>query len=209
MLTFEDLKPYVKELGRYDKLCIFDNKTDKLLDTIYINPKDNKLYEYYNIFISNELNDKYDRYYFFQHIKKDDCYFRVFPVEDWCAYKRKRNYDEFMKSKEDSLYGNAKLIHNQIKKDQGKYVKFKLLGDTDNDYMGFLVSVVASDEDYYYVYLQGGKLKLMTCVSGYIVDNNEEHINPFSDKEIGQMLYDRFEDKNSMDAVIYWGKYEI
>lgn len=208
MITFNDLKPYIQNLGLYDKLCIFDYKTDELLDTIYINPKDNKLYEYVNIFISHEINEDEDCYYFFKHIKKEECYFRVLPVEDWCLYKRKRNYDNYVNALEEEGFNNAKIILDEIRNDQGKYVCFSFCEELKDKYKGILITVVASDEDYYYVYLKDNKLELMTCVSGYKVIESKEEV-PYSDEEIGQMLYDKFENRNSTDAVIYWGKYQI
>lgn len=210
MIKFQDLKPYIKQLGRYDKLCIFSKRTHVLLDTIYINPNDRKLYEYHNILCSHEIRENEDRYYFFEHIRKEDSYFCVLNIEDWTSYKRKRNYDEYMRALEDKAENNAKLILEDIKKDQGKYVFFTFQSGRDEKYEGFLISVVASDEDYYFVYLTNdNRLRLITCVSGYKVIEDEEHKMVFTDKEIGIMLYDRFDCESSTDAVIYRGKYEV
>ena len=49
-MTLKDLKPFIDKLGKYDKLCVFDKKKGFLIDTIFINPIDNKLYEFISIF---------------------------------------------------------------------------------------------------------------------------------------------------------------
>lgn len=207
-MTIEELQPYIDELRNYDKLCIFHNETKQLLDTLYINPKDHKLYEYYNLFSSHEIEDD-DRYYFFKHIKSEDAYVEIFPVEHWCGYLRKRNYDWFMESLKSEEKNNAKIIYEEIKKDQGKYVTFTFCGESDPKYMGVLLSIAVSDEDYYYVYLdENDEIQEMTCVSGYKVIE-ENYVCKFTNKAIGKMLTERFDAEDSMEVLVYRGKYEI
>lgn len=207
-MTIEELQPYINELRNYDKLCIFHNETKELLDTLYINPKDHKLYEYYNLFSSHEIEDD-DRYYFFKHIKSEDVHIEILPVEQWCGYLKKRNYDWFMESLKSDENNNAKLIYEEIKKDQGKYITFTFGGKSDLKYAGILLSIAVSDDDYYYVYLDGNnEIQEMTCVSGYRV-TDENYVCKLTSKEIGKMLTERFDTENSMEALIYRGKYDI
>ena len=105
---------------------------------------------------------------------------------------------------------NAKLIYNHIITDQGKFVSFVLFkNDEDEKYKGVLLSVCASDEDYYYVYLiKDNTIGLMTCVGGYKVTDENYQTN-LSDKEIAKMLSTKFDSDTSLDALIYRGKYSI
>lgn len=209
-MTFEDIKPYIEKLDRSEKLCIFSKSNNSLLDTIFIHTKNGKPYEYVNIFFIREIKEDSDQYHFFKDIRKEDCYFSVKTTKDWFLYKRKENYDQYIKALEDKEENNAKLILNEVKRDQGKYVIFDFGGHRDPKFEGFLLSVAASDEDYYYVYLkQDNTIDMLTCVSGYHLVEDEEHICPLSDKEIFKMLHNRFEDEENCDALIYFGKYEL
>lgn len=207
-MTIEELQPYINELRNYDKLCVFHNETKELLDTLYINPKDHKLYEYYNLFSNHKIEDD-DRYCLFKDIKSEDAHIEILPLEHWCGYLRKRNYDWFMESLQSDEKNNAKLIYEEIKKDQGKYITFTFGGKPDLKYAGILLSIAASDEDYYYVYLDGNnEIQEMTCVSGYkVIDEN--YACKLTNKAIGKMLTERFDAEYSMKALLYRGKYDI
>ena len=123
---------------------------------------------------------------------------------------RKQNYDEFMENLNNDEENNAKIIYNQIKRDQGKFIDFCFCGDDNDYYNGFLLTVVTTDDDYYYVYLTKDKqIRQMTCVSAYTIKENEDCQIPLTDVEIGKMLNDLFENPNSLDSIIYWGKYKI
>lgn len=209
-MTIEDLKPYIDKLGRSEVLCIYSNDKNSLLDMIFIHIKNRKPYEYVNIFSSKEIKEDSDEHYFFNILRKEDCHIVIETKKKFFLYKRKENYDEYMRALEDKEMNNAKLILNEIKKDQGKYVVFDFGKDRDPRYEGFLLSVAASDEDYYYVYLkQDNTIGLLTCVSGYHPIEDEEHICPLSDKEIFKMLHNKFEEEENSDALIYLGKYKL
>ena len=100
---------------------------------------------------------------------------------------------------------NAKFIYNNIKKDQGKFIKFDYGGE------GLLLTVVATDEDYYYVYLtKDKKIKLNTCVSEYIVYQNEDFNNFITKEEIATMFKKEFDSNDYSDEVIiYRGMFDI
>ncbi len=209
-MTLKDLKPFIDKLGEYDKICIFDKKKGFLIDTIYINPIDNKLYEYISIFSQYQVD--YDKIpYFLRNYKYEDVEIKILSIKEWCAFVRKRNYDSFMEALNDTNgMNNAKLIYNQIITDQGKFVSFGLFkNDEDEKYKGVLLSVCASDEDYYYVYLKkDNTIGLMTCVGCYKVTDENYQTN-LSDKEIAKMLSNKFDSDTSLDALIYRGKYSI
>lgn len=207
-MTIEDLKPYIDKLGRSEVLCIYSNNNNSLLDMIFIHVKNRKPYEYVNIFSSKEIKEDSDEHYFFNMLKKEDCHFVIQTRKSFFLYKRSENFNEYMRALEDKKMNNAKLILNRIKKDQGKYVVFDFGGERNPRFEGFLLSIAASDEDYYYVYLkQNNTIDMMTCVSTYHVVEDEEHVCPLSDKEIFKMLHDKFEIGENSDALIYLGKY--
>ena len=209
-MTLKDLKPFIDKLGKYDKLCVFDKKKGFLIDTIFINPVDNKLYEFISIFSHYQIG--YDKTpYFLRNHKYEDVEIKIFSMKEWCAFMRKRNYDSFMEALNDTNgMNNAKLIYNQIITDQGKFVSFGFFkNDEDEKYKGVLLSVCASDEDYYYVYLkEDNTIGLMTCVGCYKV-TDENYQAKISDKEIAKMLSDKFDSDTSLDALIYRGKYSV
>lgn len=209
-MTIEYLKPYIDKLGRSEVLCIYSNDKNSLLDMIFIHIKNRKPYEYVNIFSSKEIKEDSDEHYFFNILRKEDCHIVIETKKKFFLYKRKENYDEYMRALEDKEINNAKLILNEIKKDQGKYVVFDFGGERDPRFEGFLLTVVASDEDYYYVYLKQDKmLGFVSCVSGYKVIENEEHECPLTNKEIFKMLHNKFEEEENCDALIYLGKYKL
>ena len=125
--------------------------------------------------------------------------------------ERKKNYNDFYKSLTSDERNNANIIYEQIEKDQGKYVYFTFLSENTRDafYEGFLLTIVSSKEDYYYVYLDSkNNLRLISCLSDYKVIEDEEHVIPYNDKEISDMLFNKFE-TNGGDAIVYWGKYFV
>jgi hypothetical protein len=209
-MTIEDLKPYISKLEDSKVLCIYSNANDSLLDMIYIHLKNKKPYEYVNVFFSKEIEENSNEHYFFSELRKEDCHFVIQPTKRFFLYKRRENYNEYMKALEDKEMTNAKLILNEIKKDQGKYVTFNFGGNRDSRFEGFLLTVVAGDEDYYYVFLkQDNTLGLVSCVSGYNVVEEEQHECPLTDKEIFKMLHAKFEEEENSDALIYLGNYKL
>lgn len=209
-MTIEELKPYIDKLGHSEVLCIYSNNSNSLLDMIFIHKENKKPYEYVNIFYSKEIKENYDEHYFFNVLKKEDCRIVIETEKKFFLCKRKENYDEYMRALEDKKMNNAKLILNEIKKDQGKYVVFNFGGKRDPRFEGFLLTVVASDEDYYYIYLkQDNTLGFVTCVSAYKVVENEEHECPLTNNEIFKMLHNKFEEEENGEALIYWGKYKL
>ena len=209
-MTIEDLKPYIDKLGRSEVLCIYSNNNNSLLDMIFIHIKNRKPYEYVNIFSSKEINENSDEHYFFNILRKEDCHIVIETKKKFFLYKRSENFNKYMRALDDKEMNNAKLILHEIKRDQGKYVSFSFGGERDSRFEGFLLTVVASDEDYYYVYLkQDNTLGLISCVSGYNVVDDEEHECPLANNEIFKMLHNRFEEEENSDALIYLGKYKI
>lgn len=212
MITIDFLRPYIEKLTVNDRLCIFIKENDYLIDSIYINSKTKKYEVYYNIFSIKEIdleNDKYVPYT--DYLNENEIYLKTIPFEEWCSIIRKQNYDSFMYFlNNDEEDNNAKTIYEQIKQDQGKYINFMSCGDDNDCYEGFLLTVVSTDEDYYYVYLtKDGQIRQMTCVSDYETREGEEYKNPFSDKEIANLLKETFDKPSSLDAIIYRGKYDI
>lgn len=207
-MKLNDLKEYIDRLDGYDKLCIFSKDKTQLHDTLFINPENRKLYEYHNIFLVNEVADD-DNNYIFTDLNKDDVQFEILQCEEWCGLKRKINYDNFMTKLNNESVNNTKIIYEDIKRDQGKYVQFLSPFDGNVNYEGYLLALTATDEDYYYVYLDDyNELRIMTCVGDYkIVDENKAPM--FTDKEIAKMLSDRFDIDECLEAVVYKGKYAL
>lgn len=180
----------------------FQKKDNVLIDSLF--KKGGKLYEYYNIWSSEEVNCK-DLTYFLRKTNIDDVYIRMMDVNSWFKYKQEQNGRCFEEQLHKETDNNAKSIYSEIKSNQGKMVAFSYKEDD----CGILITVVATDEDYYWTYYNLGKNEFCfsSCVGGYnIIDENPQV--PFSDEQMGKKMQERFSIPYCMDAVVYWGKYK-
>ena len=209
--TLEDLKPYIVKLKEYDKLCIFQKSQNGFKDvigsTIFLDG-DGIPQEYHTLFSLKEINDEEDGHYDFNRLDKENTYIKVLSVEEWCKEYRTDvaiSHLENMRKGKDLF---IKHLFPSIIKDQGSFVDF---APFPTDQCGVLLSVSATDEDYYYVYLDVNDLaiKETSCVGGYIVAKDKENYNcPLTDEQISDKLYKEFIDNPyCLDVLLYLGKY--
>jgi hypothetical protein len=72
------------------------------------------------------------------------------------------------------------------------------------------LTIVATDEDYYYAYLtKDKKIRLTTCVLKYKVCENQE-LNIFINKEeIAEMLKKDFDSNDCDEVILYRGMFDF
>ena len=203
MITLEFLRPYIERLSPKEVLCIFTKKENELIESILMNENTN-YGEYFNQFSVRiiDLNTEYPLYCGDKAIAEVNV--KILKLEEWYSFKKKENYDHFMNNLKSQEWNNAKLVYNEIKKDQGKFIKFPL-GEE-----GLLLTIVATDEDYYYAYLtKDKKIRLTTCVSEYKVCENQE-LNIFINKEeIAEMLKKHFDSNDCDEVILYRGMFDF
>ena len=203
MITLEFLKPYIEKLTPKEVLCIFTKEDNKLIESILIN-KNNNYVEYFNRYFIRiiDFNKEYPLNCRDKAIAEVNV--KILKLEEWFSLKKKKNYEHFMHNLKSQESNNEKFIYNNIKKDQGKFIKF------DHGREGLLLTVVATDEDYYYAYLtKDKKIILSSCVIEYIVYQNEDFNNFITKEEIAIMLKKEFDSNNSDEVIIYRGMFDI
>ena len=204
MITLEFLRPYIERLSPKEVLCIFTKKENKLIESILINTNNNYV-EYFNHFavrIINLNNTEYPLYCRDKAIA--DVNVKILKLEEWFSFKKKENYDNFIQYLKSQEWNNSKIVYNEIKKDQGKFIKFPF-GEE-----GLLLTIVATDEDYYYAYLtKDKKIRLTTCVSEYKVCDNQESNIFINKEEIAEILKKEFDSNNCDEVILYRGMFDF
>lgn len=201
----EILQPHIEKLNDRDRLVIMDKDKQKELVTLY--KEGEKLYEYINIFAFHEIEDV-DEEYSLSIIDWNNVSFVNMSFYVWCMYKKQQNYIYFHESANSLSKTNARHILNEIKDNQGCLVTFD--SDKDRTKKGVvLITVVASDEDYYYVTYDEAEDKfiLTTCVAACrVIDRDYQP--KVGGMYIANKLYDAFDFEGNTDAIVYWGIYE-
>lgn len=179
---------FINNLKEGEILGVLD-KNYSLIHTFL--KKNNKTYLHVTIFNIIDLDDMNDMSYFIDPsiINGDDSDLNcvLLNVEQWfdlIKSKIQHDVDKELKSSENN---NAKVIYNEILQDGGNVVSF------NGDECGLLVAAVATDEDYYWVYINSDlKICLSSCVGSYdILEYNDcsfdtvmEYVNKYPDRLI-------------------------
>ena len=202
MITLEFLKPYIERLSPKEVLCIFSKKENKLIESILLNENNNYV-EYFNRFSIRIINLNTDYPLDCRDKAISEVNVIILKLEEWFSFKKKKNYDNFMLNLKSQEWNNEKLVYNEIKKDQGKFIKFPFGGGE-----GLLLTIVATDEDYYYAYLtKDKKIRLTTCVSEYkVCENQEFNINK---EEIAEILKKDFDSNDCDEVILYRGMFDF
>lgn len=170
--------------------------------------KEEKFYEYFNIFTATPLDD-YKEFasplsFLFRNEPSVKTYtYHICNQAQWSKQIKISNFKNVLKELTESGNNNAKFISKKIDIDGGKLVSF---GSSLN-FKGLLVCAVATDEDYYWVYIDTNLgVNLSSCVGGYeFIDGNGVEFNILrnlmeSDPEsLYQRVLERFE--NTSDAI--------
>lgn len=170
---------------------LFDNiKDGKILIGIhnhymvfafYRSFKDNKVYYYNNIFSSHWVDEDTTFMETEIDIDKNDIITDFINYDMFLAWQRRNIIADIdMIQKEPDSHPNFFLIKKQLERDGGKIVSFA----PNVNETGILIGATSTNEDYYYAFITSeGKMKSMTCVSGYTVAD-EENFPQFGTKTI-------------------------
>lgn len=149
--------------------------------------KENEIYEYFHLFNIKKISEykkfKYPISFLFRNEPFADKYqYNICDHKTWAEKIRESNLTEVKKQLEKDDDNNAKLIYKKILTDGGKFVTFDEYRVTHG---GLLVCAVASDEDYYWVYVDFDlNICLSSCVGKYdFIDSKAKHFT-----ELRQMI---------------------
>ena len=157
---FDEIRDGKVLIGIHDNYMIF---------AFYRSFKDHKVYFYRNIFSSHWVDE--DTPFMgtewgvdFEDVKTDLVNYDMF-----LAWGRRNIINDFKYHYDHpEEKSNFFVIKKELEKDGGKIVTFDDYKSEDE--MGLLIGVTSTDEDYYYIYVNGDyKLQCMTCVGGYKV----------------------------------------
>lgn len=182
-----------------------------MIVAFYRSLKDNKVYFYHNAFSSHCVDE--DSAFMeaewsvdFEEVKTDLVNYDMF-----LAWKRRNIINEFKYQYDHpDEKSNFFTIKKQLEKDGGKIVTF---GDYKSyNKIGLLIGVTSTDEDYYYIYVDGDyNIQSATCVGGYkVVEDNDipQNLRKFRKVFIGKRTVKRITDtlwkKMLKDAEVFF-----
>lgn len=207
-MTYLELKPYLDRLKLHEYLVITSSEKGERLAVLYFDKKQ-KLHEYVNV-INNRLIARkgkvkdIDNDYKLSNIDLSEANVSFIPYPLFWKMLSNENYRWFYSECDKSADSTASQLLEEVKRDQGKLIKMK--GEEDKL---TLLSICASDEDFYYVTMtEYGMIHLFSCAMGYDVIE-ENHKSKFTDEQIYELLIDHFEEVNVYDALLYLGKYQL
>lgn len=166
---------YFNILKNNQYLVIFDYNNNKVVASFF-KRDNNNIFEYFHLYNAKNINEyktfKYPLSFFFRNEPLSKTYiYDICDENKFINYIKnniKNNLDKELKKDDEN---NAILINNEINLNGGKFISF---GSDIND-KGLLVCATATDEDYYWCYVDNQlNIKLSSCVGGFdILDENE------------------------------------
>lgn len=199
-MRIKELKPYFDKLKEGEVMMVMDKIYHNIL-TNFFREEDGTLRGYRNVLfpsVSVEENDIFLSAYNIKNLEIE-----IVPRTVWCMLMNFRNEKAFYKRASIDDYSTTeKFLILDLKRDQGKLVKFKHSEETK-----MLVALSSTDEDYYYVTMdEDGHFHMYTCVSRYeVVDEKfESKLDYF---EIKKKLLEHFDNTKTVETIVYYGIY--
>lgn len=135
-MKLSNFKEEIEKIKNNDRLILLHREKGYHIITLFLN-ENGDLCEYQNSFYSRVIEslDDYGQEWL-EKYRLDEIEVIYMPYNAWCLYMNTLNMKDFFENVTSNEKTNAKLILDEIKKDQGKYVDFK----HDDNYKGILVT---------------------------------------------------------------------
>lgn len=201
-MEIKELKPYFDKLKKGEIMMVMETSHRSIVTNFFLE-EDGSFREYRNAIFSSVDVTFDDEYTWLSAYCLKNLQIEIVPRTIWCMLMNYRNESAFYKrALIDTYDSTAKILINELKRDQGKLVK---CGVSDEPKM--LVALSSTDEDYYYVTIDvNGNFHMYSCVGGYkVVDENyETKLDYF---EIKKKLLEKFDRTKTIETIVYYGRY--